>query len=88
MPASLVDGTTDSWVLAYLPRGVLRKKLPALSEVSRGRFRVHHRFLIAQILAHLDYLDEVIATMSHEVERVMAPFAAEMAQLDTIPGIN
>ncbi len=88
MLAALVDGTTDPGVLADLARGVLRKKLPALREALRGRFRAHHGFLVAQILAHLDYLDEVITTVSHEVERVMAPFAAELARLDTIPGIN
>src|SRR5712691_8826284 len=87
MLEALVDGTTDPGVLADLARGVLRKKLPALREALRGRFRAHHGFLVAQILAHLDYVDEVIATVSREVERVMAPFATEMARLDTIPGI-
>src|SRR5713101_7037382 len=86
--AALLDGTTDPGVLADLARGVLRKKLPALREALRGRFRAHHGFLVAQILAPLDYLDAVITTVSHEVERVMAPFAAELARLDTIPGIN
>src|SRR4029077_2224376 len=37
---------------------------------------------------HLDYLDEAIATLSTEIERVMAPLAEPLRRLDTIPGIN
>jgi hypothetical protein len=39
-------------------------------------------------VAHLDYLDEVIATLSTHIEEVMAPFAEEVSRLDTIPGVN
>src|SRR5438445_7897601 len=39
-------------------------------------------------LAHVDYLDEAIATVSEEIEGRLAPFAAQLTQLDTIPGIN
>src|SRR5213080_276149 len=52
------------------------------------RFRPHHAFLVSQLLAHVDYLDEAITTMSEEVEGRLAPFAAQLTQLDTIPGIN
>src|SRR5437899_9857245 len=48
----------------------------------------HHAFLVSQLLAHVDYLDEAIATVSEEVEGRLAPFAAQLTQLDTIPGIN
>ena len=82
------QGTTDPAVLAELARGRLRAKLPALREALAGRFRPHHAFLVSQLLAHIDYLDESIATVSGEVDRVLAPFAAQVAQVDTIPGIN
>src|SRR6058998_2703499 len=88
MLAALVHGTTDPAVLADLARGKLRKKLPALRQALAGRFRPHHAFLVSQLLAHLDYLDEAIATVSEEVEGRLAPFAAQLTQLDTIPGIN
>jgi transposase len=86
--AALIEGTTDPAVLADLARGVLRKKLPALRQALVGRFRAHHGFLVAQILAHVDYLDELIATVSDQVAVVIAPFAEELSRLDTIPGIN
>src|SRR2546425_11673691 len=88
MLEALVHGTTDPAVLADLARGKLRRKLPALRQALAGRFRPHHAFLVGQLLAHVDYLDEAITTMSEEVEGRLAPFAAQLTQLDTIPGIN
>ena len=85
---ALVQGTTDPAVLADLARGKLRRKLPALREALAGRFRPHHAFIVSQLLAHVDYLDEAITTMSEEVQRGLAPFATQLRQLDTIPGID
>src|SRR2546427_316306 len=88
MLEALVAGTHDPEVLAELARGRLRRKLPALREALTGRFRSeHHGLLIAQILAHIDYLDETIATLSARVEQVIAPFRTERGLLMTIPGV-
>ena len=87
MLEALVQGTTDPEVLADLARGKLRKKLPALRQALAGRFRPHHAFLVSQLLAHVDYLDEAITTVSTEVEARLVPFASELAQLDTVHGI-
>ena len=88
MLAALVGGTTDPAVLAELARGRLRAKLPALRQALTGRFRARHAFLIAQILAHLDYLEETIATLSAEIAAQLAPFAAAVTRLRTIPGVD
>ena len=88
MLEAMVGGTTAPEVLAELARGKLRAKLPALREALAGRFRPHHAFLVSQGLAHLDYLDEAIDTVSTEVERLLIPFATPLTRLDTIPGIN
>jgi transposase len=85
---ALVAGTTDPDVLADLARGKLRKKLPALRQALLGHFRAHHAFLVGQLLAHLDYLDEAIETVSTQIEGAMAPFAEALARLDTIRGVN
>jgi len=85
---ALVAGTTDPAVLADLARGRLRKKLPALRQALVGRFRGHHAFLVAQILAHLDYLDEAIEAVSTQIDTVIVPFADDLTRLDTIPGVN
>jgi len=88
MLEALVQGTTDPAVLADLARGKLRKKLPALRQALTGRFRPHHAFLVSQLLAHVDYLDEAITTVGTEVDARLAPFATALAQLDTIPGVG
>jgi transposase len=88
MLEALLVGTTDPTVLADLAKGKLRKKLPALREALTGHFRSHHRFLIAQILAKVDFLDETIANLTTEIDRVIAPFEPILAKLDTIPGVD
>jgi transposase len=87
MLEALVRGTTDPAGLAELARGRLRAKLPALRQALAGHFRPHHAFLVSQLLAHLDYLDEQISTLSARLAELMAPFADEVARLDTIPGV-
>jgi transposase len=88
MLEALVEGTTDPEILANLARGALRKKLPALRQALSGRFRPHHGFLVAQILAHLDALDEGIDAVSAQIAVAIAPFIDEVERLDTIPGVN
>jgi transposase len=85
---ALVAGTTDPAVLADLARGKLRRKLPALRQALTGRFRAHHAFLVSQLLAHLDYLDEAIATVSTHIDPAIAPFHEALARLDTIHGVR
>jgi transposase len=89
MLEALVAGTHDPQVLAALAKGRLRTKLPALREALTGRFRTeHHGLLVAQILAHIDYLDETVALLSERIEQVISPFSAQVALLDTIPGVD
>jgi transposase len=88
MLEALVGGTHDPELLAELARGQLRKKLPALREALDGRFRAHHALIVGQILAHLDFLDETIATLSGAIEEALAPFPDKVALLKTIPGVD
>ncbi len=87
MLAALVKGTTDPTLLADLARGALRKKLPALRQALTGRFRAHHAYLVAHILATLEYLEEAITNLSEEIARRLAPYAEAAARLRTIPGV-
>jgi transposase len=89
MLEALVAGTHDPEVLAALAKGRLRTKLPALREALAGRLRTdHHGLLVAQILAHVDYLDQTIAVLSARIQQLIAPYAAKVALLDTIPGVD
>lgn len=84
----LVAGVTDPALLAQLAQGRMKAKIPALERALAGRFRAHHRFLVARHLAHLDGLDALIADLDAEVARRLAPFEEEVALLDTIPGVG
>lgn len=88
MLAALVAGTRDPNVLADLAQGALRKKLPALRDALTGRFSGHHALIVGEILAKLDYLDQAIGRLSAEIDRVIAPFAAQVDLLDSIPGVD
>ena len=69
MLQALISGTRDPEVLAELARGRLRAKLPALKQALAGNFKSHHALIVSHILAHLDYLDETISTLTEEVEQ-------------------
>jgi transposase len=88
MLTALVSGTTDPAVLADLARGRLRVKLPALRRALEGRFRPHHAFLLRQILAKIDFLEETIAHLTEEIDARVAPFEPMLMALDTIPGVD
>lgn len=88
MLEALVAGTRDPVVLAELAKGALRKKLPALRAALAGRFGPHHALLVGTILAKLDFLDEAIVALSREIAEVIRPFAAAVALLRTMPGVE
>jgi len=88
MLEALVSGNTSPEILADLARGKLRKKLSLLRDALQGRFRAHHQFMLAQILSHLDFLDEAIEQISKEVENRIVPFLKEIELLKTIPGVD
>ncbi|MGH8622951.1 MAG: IS110 family transposase [Burkholderiales bacterium] len=88
MLAALVDGTTDPVILAEFARGRLRKKLPDLRRALQGRFRRHHAFLIEQILAKIDFLDETLDRLMGEIDARLVPFEPMLTALDTIPGVD
>jgi transposase len=88
MLEALLSGSTDPQVLSELAKGRLRKKLPDLKKALEGRFRAHHRFMVAEVLTHLDFLDEAIERISQEVTNRIAPFSKIVESMDLIPGIN
>jgi transposase len=84
---ALLSGSRDPEVLADLAKGQLRKKIPQLQRALVGNFQAHHALIISQILAHLDYLDEMIGMLSEEVEQRLVPFAHKAENLCSIPGV-
>jgi len=88
MLAALVAGQTDAAALAQLARGKMREKLPQLEKALRGQFAAHQRFLVAQQLAHIDGLDDIIERVSAEIAERVQPFEEAIDQVDTVTGIG
>jgi transposase len=89
MLAALVAGNNRPSVLAQFARGQMREKLPQLERALEGQFAAHQQFLVAQQLAHIDFLDGAIMRVSQEIDRRLSPVEHEAAKrLDTIPGVG
>ena len=76
MLAALIDGRTDPATMAELAQGRLRSKIPLLEQALTGLVRDHHRQLLALQLAHIDFLDEQLDTLSAEITRVLTDLRA------------
>lgn len=85
---AILTGEQDPDVLAELAQGRLRQKLPQLRAALQGRLQAHHLVLIERILAHVDFLEESLAALQTEIATALAPVAAAVTLLQTIPGIG
>jgi transposase len=79
--------------MAELAKGRLRNKLAAWQQALTGVVRPHHRFLLAQHLAHIDFLDEQIVEVGREIEQRIAalsqpalPAGGTSGAADTVHG--
>lgn len=53
-----------------------------------GRLTAHHKFMLRQIYAHMDYLEGQIATVDAEIEQSLSQDKDLIALLCEIPGVN
>ena len=69
MLQELAAGKEDASALAELAKGRLRNKITDLEEALTGLVDPHHRFILAQQLAHIDFLDQQIEALSHQISQ-------------------
>ncbi len=69
MLTEIVAGQTDAELMAELARGRMRSKIPELEKALTGIVQPHHRFVLAQQLEHIDFLDEKVEAISLRVEQ-------------------
>jgi transposase len=84
----LAKGENDPKVLASLAKGRLRHKTAELERALEGRVQSHHRFLISQLLGHLDFLEDSIERLDLEIGDRFRPFEQDLQLADTVPGVN
>lgn len=87
---ALLNGRMDAAQMAELARGRLRAKLPQLRLALEGRVTEHHRFELKRLLAHWDFLEGELQTLSEEIAVRLSSLLADedVARLDAIPGVN
>lgn len=88
MIEAIIRGEYDPVKLADLARRRLRKKLPQLQQALRGSVTEHHRFLLQTQMDHLNHLERLIGRYNERIEEALAPFAAILARLVKIPGVD
>jgi transposase len=69
MLTEIVAGQTDAELMADLARGRMRNKIPQLEKALTGIVQPHHRFVLAQQLEHIDFLDEKVEALSIRIEQ-------------------
>ncbi len=89
--AALLAGETNPAILAELAKGPLRKKRPQLEQALRGHLRPHQSFVLTELLAQIDSVEETLARFTAQIQATGASEAEEaevVALLDTIPGLS
>jgi transposase len=88
MLAALIEGERDVHVLAEMAKARMRPKIPQLVQALTGNFGDHHAFLCRIHLERIDQLSAAILELSTRIEEEMRPFARQLEQLQTIPGVG
>jgi len=86
--SAIVAGQASPEEMAALAKGKLRSKLPQLQQALRGTVRSHQRFILAQMLGHVDFLDEALKQCSEEIAERLRPAQTDVERLCTIPGVK
>lgn len=88
MMRALIGGVANPQDLAELARARLRAKLPELRKALTARFRDHHAFLLARMLAHVEALEADIDVLSTRIAELTEPWQGQLMILDSITGVG
>lgn len=88
MLKAMIEGEDDAEKLAEMSRGLLRNKIPELRRALEGRLRSHHRFLLKELLEHLEFVEAKMARLEREIGEHLRPFEEKVERLCTIPGVE
>src|SRR5258708_8323954 len=82
---SIIKGVQDPEALAELARGRLRGKLADLRLALEGRVEPHHQFLLQQILAHTDFLEQSLEKVQQEIDERLVAFEEPVTLIQSLP---
>jgi transposase len=85
MLEAILHGQTQPQTLANLAKGRMRQKRSELERALNGIVREHHRFLLAQHLTQIDFLDEQIERYDAQIATFIAQQPAEPTPPPAMP---
>ena len=88
MIEALIAGERDPAVLAQMAKGRMRAKIAQLEQALPGHFGAHHAIVCRQVIDHIDFLDQAIATLTAAITERLVPFEAAVAVVVSLPGIS
>ena len=88
MLEALIGGERNPQKLAAMALGKMKRKVPQLTLALTGQFTEHHGRLIQGALDLIDLLDSQLATIDTHIGVLVEPLQPQLAQLDTIPGLD
>jgi len=88
MVKAIIAGERDVEKLAEMSRGLLRRKIPQLQLALEGRVSDHHRFLLQQLMDHLEFVESKMTRLEQEIAERLRPFEETVRRLCTVPGID
>jgi transposase len=88
MLEALIADNMDAIQMADLAKRRLRAKIPQLVKALTGYVRDHHRFMLQEILNHLDELNARITTLDQQIRAQTQPYQSLIERLDAITGVG
>lgn len=89
MLEALLEGKAEASEVAQLAVAGARRKIPALQTALEGhRLTDTLRFLIAQNIRHMEFLEQEIAALDEQIAETVKPFARQLQLLQTLPGVD
>ncbi len=85
---AIAAGSAEGPDLSQLAKGSLRQKRAELERAVKAEVNEHQRLMIREHLAHVDYLDQSISRLGHEVGRRLHPFDETISRLQTMHGVG
>ncbi len=88
MLRALMEGIATPEEMAELAKGQLRHKIAQLEPALEGKLEPHHRFLLELQLQRVEAAERDLATLQQRIQQKLEPYAAQLALLDEIPGVD
>lgn len=88
MLQTLIRGKESPQEMAELAKGRMRNKISELELALEGKVEEHHRFLLRLQLDRVEAAEKDLAVLEQRIEEKLKPYAAQVALLDDIPGVD